>query len=141
MALLVVLLANSLEATTSRLFGSQKSAHFMCIHPRACQRARKQPGRHDRQEMLRVRTYFYHYPYRLSVSFSDTLHLLKVATQEVQLKGLESEVETRIKMERVAKREHFAAEAKKAWFMNEMKVSCDRETYHKPGFGGQVRGK
>lgn len=51
---------------------------------------------------------------------------MKVATQEVELKGLEAEVETRVKMEMAAKQEHFAAEAKKAWFLNEMKASCGR---------------
>lgn len=61
--------------------------------------------------------------------FRDAFTLLrrlngsKVATQEVQLSGLAAEVETRVRMEQEAKREHFAAEAKKTVFLNELKVS------------------
>lgn len=52
------------------------------------------------------------------------LAALKVATQEAQLNGLEAEVETRVRMEQVVKRDHQVAEAKKAAFLNELKVRC-----------------
>ncbi|CAM9812608.1 unnamed protein product, partial [Ectocarpus sp. 13 AM-2016] len=45
----------------------------------------------------------------------------EVATQEVQLTSLSAEVETHARMENVTRREHFAAEHKKAEFLNEMK--------------------
>lgn len=51
-------------------------------------------------------------------------HCLKVATQEVQLTSLSAEVETHARMENVTRREHFAAEHKKAEFLNEIKVKA-----------------
>ncbi|CAB1107517.1 unnamed protein product [Ectocarpus sp. CCAP 1310/34] len=45
----------------------------------------------------------------------------EVATQEAQLTSLSAEVESHARMENVTRREHFAAEHKKAEFLNEMK--------------------
>lgn len=56
------------------------------------------------------------------IHFRHRLNALKVATQEIQLNDLAAEVETRVRMEEEAKREHFAAEAKKTMLLNELKV-------------------
>lgn len=64
---------------------------------------------------------------------------MKVATQEVQLTSLSTEVETHATMETIKRREHFAAEHKKAEFVNEMKVKAANTHRRIDVRGGNVR--
>lgn len=53
----------------------------------------------------------------------NSLLLLKVTTQQGQLAEMTTEAEARVKMEREAKQEHFAANVKKNAFLDELKVT------------------